>query len=105
MVFREVVKRLVRELLKRFHGIPQEQVERLPGFLVELYSLSGHMELLLFSPRFRERSICGHELSKHRRDELCRLNILGSFSAEHFSIGDRSRWTCAGNSSVTLTGL
>jgi len=44
---------------------------------------------LLFSARSREGSVCPHEASQHRCDQLRRFDGLARLAAEDFRIGDQ----------------
>lgn len=42
MLFQEIAKRLVRQFLKIHHAIPSQQIDGLPGAVIELHALPRH---------------------------------------------------------------
>jgi hypothetical protein len=58
----QIAERFIGKLLKGFHGLPREQVKRMPGLLIEPHKLApklcwllGHKDLL--SPNSRSDNI------------------------------------------------
>ena len=47
MFLEQIGESLVGQFLEVPHAVPTEQVESVPGFLIELYTLAGHLGILL----------------------------------------------------------